>query len=287
MPTHNDGEVINEKALRQLIDYQLGNGIDGICLFSSTGGNGSFSNDEMRKTTAIAVKHVDGRVPVIAGTGARTTYDCIELSKHAESVGCDGVLVLPVSYWPLTTDEVYEHYSRVSGSISIPICVYNVPLTTGVDLKPELLAKISMLENVSCIKESSGDLTRITAIRLLTNGLVAILVGWESSSFQAFAAGATGWACVYSNFVPEKALEFYRAAVHDSDLCRARNLWDGLFPLCDFIGAKTHIRVIHTGLEILGWPVGEPRRPIRMLNADDRTQLQIVLRECGAKAAAL
>jgi 4-hydroxy-tetrahydrodipicolinate synthase len=108
--TKADGEEIDEAAVRKAIDYQIENGVDGVCIFGSTGGNGSFTDDEMKKATAIAAKHIDGRISLVAGTGARTTTACISLSKHAEDVGCDGVMVLPVSYWPLSTDEVFEHY---------------------------------------------------------------------------------------------------------------------------------------------------------------------------------
>ena len=166
--TKNDGEEIDEKRFLQAIDFQIDNGVDGICIFGSTGGNGSFSDEEMKTATTIAAKHINGRVPLVAGTGARTTTACIALSKHAEHVGCDGVMVLPVSYWPLTPDEVFDHYERVSRAIKIPICVYNNPWTTGVDMKPEFLARVTALNNVNGIKESTGDLTRITAIRRLT-----------------------------------------------------------------------------------------------------------------------
>ena len=119
-----------------------------------------------------------------------------------QDVGCDAVMILPASYWPLTTDEVYDHYERVSAAIKIPICIYNNPWTTGVDMKPDFLARWPSSTTVSCIKESTGDLTRITAIRLLTKDKITVMAGWESSSLQAFMAGATGWAPVCTNFVP-------------------------------------------------------------------------------------
>ena len=222
-PTKNDGETVDENALRQVIDYQIENKVDGICVLGSTGGNGSFSDAEMMSATAIAAKHVDGRILVIAGTGTRTTSACIGLSKHAQDVGCNGVMILPVSYWPLTTDEVFEHYERVTAAIEVPVCIYNNPWTTGVDMKPDFLARLASLNNVGCIKESTGDLTRITLIRLLTKDRVTIIAGWESSSLQAFMAGATGWAPVCTNFVPQLAMRFFDAAVHKRDASRGRN----------------------------------------------------------------
>jgi 4-hydroxy-tetrahydrodipicolinate synthase len=281
-PTRDDGEIIDNDRLSETIDYQIDNKVDGICLFGSTGGNGSFGANEMKAATTAAVKHVNGRVPVVAGTGARTTAECIALSRHAQDVGCDGIMVLPVSYWPLTPDEVFAHYERVAAAVTIPICVYNNPWTTGVDMKPDFLARLAELDNISCVKESTGDLSRITAIRLLTKDTVTLIAGWESTSLQAFMAGATGWAPVCTNFVPRDAMAFFDSAVHRRDAEKALGLWDKLFPLCDFICAKSHIRVAHTGLDIVGRPVGPPRRPLRMLASEDRARLQAVLKQAGA-----
>ena len=146
-------------------------------------------------------------------------------------------MILPVSYWPLTLDEVREHYARVSQAVEISVCVYNNPWMTGVDMKPEFLAELGGLPNVDAVKESSADLARITAIRRLTEDRLTIIAGWESTSLQAFMAGARGWACVCANFLPRETWQFFDAALRDGDLARARSLWDRLFPVCEFIGA--------------------------------------------------
>jgi len=276
-PTANDGEAIDEKRLREEIDFQIENGVDGICVFGSTGGNGSFTDDEMKKTTALAVKHAAGRISVIAGTGARTTSACISLSRHAQDSGCDGIMVLPVSYWPLTPDEVRDHYERVSRAVKLPICVYNNPWTTGVDMKPDFLAQLSKLDNVSCIKESTGDLSRISAIRAILGDSVTLIAGWESTSLQAFSVGATGWAPVCTNFAPKLATSFFRTATRERNAIAAQQFWDRLFPLCEFICSKSHIRVAHSGLDIAGRPVGPPRRPMRLLGPEDRARLSEIL----------
>jgi 4-hydroxy-tetrahydrodipicolinate synthase len=276
-PTSDDGEAIDEKRLLETIDFQIENRVHGVCIFGSTGGNGSFTEDEMKKATTAAAKHIAGRIALIAGTGARTTAACMALSKHAQDVGCDGVMILPVSYWPLTNEEVLRHYERVCSQIELPICVYNNPWTTGVDMKPDLLKRIAEFNNVSCIKESTGDLSRITAIRLLLRDKLTLIAGWESTSLQAFMAGARGWAPVCTNFAPHKAMAFFDAAVFKRDAARAAVLWDQLFPICEFICAKSHIRVAHAGLDIVGRSVGPPRSPIRTLGSEDRANLQSIL----------
>lgn len=284
-PLKDDGEAIDEDGLRRVLDHQIENEVDGVCIFGSTGGNGSFTEEEMMRGTEVAARHVDGRIGVIAGTGARTTTSCIRLSKNAQDVGCDGVMILPMTYWPLTLDEVFDHYERVAGAIDVPICVYNNPWTTGVDMPPEFLARLATFDNIDCVKESTGDLTRISQIRQLTDDNVAVIAGWESTSLQAFAAGATGWAPVVSNFLPGEAMAFFRAAVYQGGLAEAQALWDRLFPICDMICAKSHVRVGHTGLDILGRPVGSPRRPLRLLNDEDRAALARVLENAGAMTA--
>lgn len=276
-PTKDGGETIDEKRLLEEVDFQIANGIHGVCIFGSTGGNGSFTDEEMKRTTKAVTKHVAGRVSVIAGTGARTTSGCISLSQHAQDAGCDGVMILPVSYWPLTEVEVLTHYEKVSSEINLPICVYNNPWTTGVDMKPDFLARLTEFDNVNCIKESTGDLSRISAIRRLVSADVTLIAGWESTSLQAFMAGASGWAPVCTNFAPALAMQFFEAATRKRDAVLSRDLWDQLFPLCEFICAKSHIRVAHSGLEILGRAVGAPRAPMRGLNAEDKAKLSAIL----------
>lgn len=276
-PTRDKGESIDQGRLFQEIDYQIENKVDGICIFGSTGGNGSFTDEEMKKTVSAAVKHAAGRISIIAGTGARTTSACIALSRHAQDSGCDGVMILPVSYWPLTTDEVFTHYEHVAKSIQLPICVYNNPWTTGVDMKPDFLARLTELDNISCIKESTGDLSRISAIRQLVSDDITLIAGWESTSLQAFMAGARGWAPVCTNFAPKQAIDFFKAATKKRDAVLALDLWERLFPLCEFICAKSHIRVAHSGLEIAGRPAGRPRAPMKPLNAEDSAKLSAIL----------
>jgi 4-hydroxy-tetrahydrodipicolinate synthase len=284
-PTRDDGDRIDHDRLREFLDFQIEAGVHGIAVFGSTGSNGSFSEEEKRETMTVAVKHVNGRIPLIFGTGAITTAEAVRQSRHAEEVGADGLLVVPITYWPLTDDEVYEHYRAIAAAVRLPITVYNNPWTTGVDIKPPLLARLSEIDSIRCVKESSGDLTRITAIRRLTKGKMTVFAGWESNTLQAFMAGAEGWFSGMTNLTPRECAELFDLAVEKNDMIRSRELFDRLFPLCDFMCQKSHVRVAHTGLELLGRPMGPPRRPLRMLQPQDRAELQRLLDEFGAARA--
>jgi 4-hydroxy-tetrahydrodipicolinate synthase len=281
-PTKDDGAAIDEKRLREFLDFQIVEGVHGIALFGSTGSNGSFSEEEKRQTMKVAVDHVRGRVPLIFGTGAMTTAEAVRQARDAEAAGADGILVVPITYWPLTENEVYEHYRAIAVATQLPITVYNNPWTTGVDIKPPLLARLAELDNIRAVKESSGDLTRISQIRRLTKGRMTIFAGWESVTLQAFMAGCEGWFSGMTNIMPRECVTLFELAVEKTDAVGAREHFDRIFPLCDFMCQKSHVRVAHTALELLGRPMGPPRRPLRMLEAADRAELERLLREFGA-----
>jgi 4-hydroxy-tetrahydrodipicolinate synthase len=280
-PMKDDGEAIDEDRLRELADYQIDRGVHGIVVFGSTGANGSFTSEERLSAAKAAVKHVNGRVPVLCGVGSMTTAETVSLAKAVEDAGVDGVLVVPITYWPLTDNEVYEHYERVASAVKIPVFLYNNPGTTGIDIKPPLVARLAEIDNIRYIKESSSDLTRITAIRRLTNDTVTVFSGWESLTLQSLLAGADGWFSGMTNLCPRESVRLFDLAVEKKDVAKARELFDRIFPLCEFMCAKSHVRVAHAALPLLGIPVGPPRRPLRELGAEDKAELERLMRECG------
>ncbi len=280
-PMKNDGDDIDEARLLELAEYQIDHGVHGIVVFGSTGANGSFTSEERLSTAKAVVRHVDGRVPVLCGVGSITTAETVSLAKAVADAGVDGVLVVPITYWPLTDDEVYEHYEQVAGAVEIPVCLYNNPWTTGVDMKPPLVARLAEIGNIRYIKESTSDLTRITAIRQLTNDEMTVFCGWESLTLQSLMAGAEGWFSGMTNVCPRECVELFDLAVEKKDVVGARELFDRIFPLFDFMCAKSHVRVAHAALPLLGIPAGPPRRPLRELGAADKIELERLMRACG------
>jgi len=152
-PTRDDGATIDLDRLRSHLDWQIDNGVHGIAVLGSTGSNGSFNEREREELIKVATKHINGRVPLMAGTGSITTDEAVRMSRFAEDVGADAVIVVPITYWPLTDNEVYEHYSRIAKAIKIPVIIYNNPGTTGVDIKPPLLARLAESDNIQGVKE--------------------------------------------------------------------------------------------------------------------------------------
>lgn len=277
-PTKDDGEQIDEGRLRSFIDYQIAQGVDGITIFGSTGGIGSFTEEERKLVTRVAAEQINGQLPLIVGTGSMKTSESIRLSQYAEEVGATGVLVVPITYWPLTDDEVYEHCAKIANAIRIPMGVYNNPGTTGIDIKPLLMAKLFEIDNIQFCKEISGDLSRQVWIRQLTEGKMAIFHGWDSIAPQAFAGDLDGWFAGTASIAPKLCLEVFHGAKNGKNLIELQHQFDRLFRVCEFMGKKGYLRVVHEALDILGRLMGVPRSPLRSLSSSERQELEGILK---------
>lgn len=280
-PTRDDGETIDLSALRRFIDFQIESGVDSITVFGSTGGVGSFSETERQQVIQTAAKHINGRVPLIAGTGAIQTAESVRLSKFAAEVGADAVLVVPITYWPLNDDELYGHFETIAGAVDIPVGIYNNPGTTGVDIKPAVIGRIAEIDNIAFVKESSGDVTRVTAIAEATKGSISIMNGNDAGTPAAIAAGVHGWFAGSCSIMPKLCVDLFPIGYRDRNMDALRQAFVPMYPICQFMGVKGYIRVAHAACEILGHSMGQPRRPIRGLNAADRKILQSLLANAG------
>ena len=163
-PFTSDGSAVDEKALRRLVNWQIDEGIHGLIPLGSTGEFLSISREERQQVVEACVETAGGRVPVLIGTGAEATFDVIELSREAEAMGADGVMIIPPFYSTPTEDELFEHYRRIGEAISIPIMVYNNPATANVDLLPSTLARLAEIDAVTMVKESTLEVTRVRDI---------------------------------------------------------------------------------------------------------------------------
>jgi 4-hydroxy-tetrahydrodipicolinate synthase len=276
-PTKDDGEALDLDKLRRFIDLQIDAGVAGITVFGSTGGIGSFSEDERRSVIQAAAHHIDGRVPLVAGTGAMQTAEAIRLSKFAEDAGAAAALIVPINYWRPTPDEIYAHFEAIAGSVRFPVGIYNNPGTTGVDITPCLVGRIAEIDNIALVKESSGDMARITAIAAAAKGSISILNGNDATTPAAIAAGVHGWFAGSCSIMPAHCVEVFRLGTVEKDIEKTRRYFTDMYPICEFMGQKGYIRVAHSACDILGHSMGAPRKPIRSLNEADRAHLETLL----------
>ncbi|PYC39968.1 dihydrodipicolinate synthase family protein [Pseudomonas protegens] len=280
-PFGANGEGLDLDALGRSIDRMIDAGVHAIAPLGSTGEGAYLSDAEWDQVAEFSIRHVAKRVPTIVSVSDLTTAKAIRRARFAEAQGADVVMVLPTSYWKLSEAEILTHYQAIGASIGVPIMLYNNPATSGTDMSVELILKIfHTVENVTLVKESTGDIQRMHKLHLLGEGQVPFYNGCNPLALEAFAAGARGWCTAAANLIPQLNLDLYQAVL-EHDLQRARELFYHQLPLLDFILKGGLPATVKAGLELAGLNAGEPRRPVFALNEGARQQLQTLLQTLG------
>ena len=273
-PFTNDGFGINENALVSVTENLLQSNPVGVAFLGSAGESAYLSDEEWKKAAKIGVQTVNGRAKVLLGIGELTTESAIAKARYAEEIGADMLMVIPVSYWKLSDDEIYNHYQNIAAATDLPIMVYNNPATSGVDMSPTLLLRmVNELETVVAIKESSGDLNRMHVIRTLSNGQVPFYNGANHMALEALSAGASGWCTAAPNLLDDKPSKLYRL-IEEQKLDEARALFYSLLPVLQFIVTGGLPATIKSALRHRGLEAGVPRLPVLPLTAEKDLELR-------------
>ncbi|MFI2838621.1 dihydrodipicolinate synthase family protein [Mycolicibacterium sp. PDY-3] len=276
-PFTADGSGVDAAALTALVDRLVGTGAHAIAPTGSTGESAYLTEDEFDTVVDVTVGAVAGRVPVIVGASDLTTANTVRRARYAQQAGADALMILPVSYWKLTEREIIAHYAAVAAAVDLPIMVYNNPATSGIDMGPELLVRMfDEIDNVTMVKESTGDLMRMRRIKELSGGELPFYNGSNPLVLDALTEGAAGWCTAAPNLRPQPCLDLYDA-VRAGDVDRARQIYDDLAPLLRFIVAGGLPTTVKAGLELLGSNVGDPRAPLLPLDASGRAELRAML----------
>jgi 4-hydroxy-tetrahydrodipicolinate synthase len=276
-PFSDDGSQVDADALRRLVNWQIEEGIHGLVPLGSTGEFLSVSREERRQIIEICVTEAAGRVPVYVGTGAEATFDAVELSREAERMGAAGVMIIPPFYSSPTEDELFEHYRRIGEAISIPIMLYNNPATANVDMVPSTVARLSRIDAVTSIKESTLEVTRVRDIIDLCGDRIDVFAG--VLGYESFWLGAVGWVAVCSNLIPRDSARLFELAVDRSDKKGALDLYRRILPVVRWVGGARYVSATKAGLGIMGMPVGHPRAPRLPLPRGEREALARTLAE--------
>lgn len=269
-------EKVDISLFKKLVERLVISGSHGIAPLGSTGVLPYLTDEEKEAITEATIQQVGGRVPILVGVSNLTTEKTIHHAKFAENAGADAVMIIPMSYWKLTDDEIVAHYDAVASKISIPIMAYNNPATSGVDMSPALLKRLLEIPNVTMIKESTGDIQRMHYLRKELGEEVAFYNGSNPLALAAFAAGAKGWCTAAPNLIPELNIELYNA-VQNNDLETAQNLFYKQVDLLKFIVTKGLPRAVKSGLNILGENGGQLRSPLKPLTTLEISELKEIL----------
>ncbi|WP_323154999.1 dihydrodipicolinate synthase family protein [Pseudomonas alvandae] len=278
-PFSADGQGLDLDALGRSIDRLIDSGVHAIAPLGSTGEGAYLSDTEWDQVSEFSIARVAGRVPTVVSVSDLTTAKAVRRARFAQDHGADVVMVLPASYWKLSEAEILRHYQTIGASIDVPIMLYNNPATSGIDMSVDLILRIfNAVDNVTMVKESTGDIQRMHKLQLLSEGQVPFYNGCNPLALEAFAAGAKGWCTAAPNLIPQLNLDLY-AAVMANDLGKARALFYRQLPLLDFILKGGLPVTIKAGLRTLGLEVGDPRLPVFPLDDAGNSRLHVMLNE--------
>ena len=267
---------------RLLLQRLLSTGVHAIAPLGSTGVLPYLSDAERESIVATTMECVGGKVPVMFGVSALTTERTLHHARYAESHGATAVMIIPMSYWKLTEREIFHHFKNVAESISVPIMAYNNPATGGLDMRPEFLALLLQIANVTMVKESTGDLPRLRKLIELSGSNAGVFNGYNPLALEAFRAGVTGWCTAAPNLIPQLNLDLY-AAVQAGNWEEASVLFEKQLPLLKLLVQGGLPRTVVAGLKALGFDAGSLRAPLMELPQDDAAKLAETLGSLLAK----
>ena len=282
-PFDEHGEV-DLGATEAVVELFLEAGVDGISPLGSTGEFSHLTGEERKRFAEEVTRIVAGRVPLVIGVGAPGTREAVELARHAESVGADSVLVVSPFYWKASEDGLFRHFAAVAESVEIPVVIYNLPMLTGIDLSPSLIARLAAeYPNIIGLKDTVTEYNHVVSvlreIRPVRDDF-SVLIGWEDLILPSLLAGVDGSICAFANVAPELFVNLVEAA-RTGDLAKATRLHRRVLSLLT-LGAYSDppIGAIKLAMKKLGVPISPTVRG-PALPATDEQGIEAVLKDVG------
>ena len=279
-PFTDDGRI-DEKGLRELIEFQIESGTHGIVPCGTTGESATMSHEEHHRVVELTIDQVNGRVPVLAGAGSNSTSESIELTRHAKEAGANGVLLITPYYNKPSQEGLYQHFKAISDAVDIPMILYNVPGRTSVNMLPATVARCAELPNVVGIKEATGNLNQVSEVIRLCPDDFAVMSGDDFTAMATVAIGGTGVISVVSNVAPAEMAKLMELSLA-GDFAAARKVHYRLFPLMQAMFMDTNPVPAKAALAMMGRIANPaPRLPLAPLGADAQEKLRRIMNEFG------
>ncbi len=274
-------EKVDEKKLRELIDFQIKNGTAGIVPCGTTGESATLSFEEHDRVIEITIEQTRKRVPVIAGTGSNSTAEAVMLTKHAASSGADASLQVAPYYNRPTQKGLYEHFKAIAEAADIPLILYNIASRTGVNIEPETVARLAKeCKNIVGIKEASGNLEQMSRIKALCPPGFVLLSGDDGLTLPVLSVGGTGVISVVANIVPKDTADLV-AQFEKGNIAKAQQMHYRLLPLIKAMFIETNPIPVKTAMGMLGLCAPELRLPMCAMSEDNAEKLKKALKDYG------
>ena len=274
-PFTEDG--INFSEFKKILENQIENGADAIIVCGTTGEAATMTVEEKKEIIKFTVDTVNKRTKVIAGTGSNCTKSAIEMSKYAEKVGTDGILVVTPYYNKTTQKGLIEHYKSIANDVSLPVIMYNVPSRTGVNMLPETCFELSKIQNIVAIKEASGDISQVAKIASLCKENLAIYSGNDDQVLPILSLGGKGVISVLSNIMP-KYVKDMTQKFFDGKMEESTKMQLNVIDVVNCLFSEVNPIPVKYALNLLGYNFGLPRLPLLELSEENKKKMQEVLK---------
>ena len=270
----------DEKAYGDLIEWHISQGTHGIVPCGTTGEASTLDFEEHHRVIEVAVKTANRRIPVIAGTGANSTDEAIDLTKKAKELGADGALLVTPYYNKPTQEGLYRHYKLIAETVDIPMVLYNVPGRTAVNMLPATVARLAEVRNIVAIKEATGDMKQVSELIRLCGDKMAVISGDDFTTLTLLALGGKGVITVTGNIMPKDQAEMVNAWER-GDIAKARELHYNLEPVNAAMFIETNPIPVKTALVMMGKIQEEFRLPLCEMAPANKEKLKGVLKAAG------
>ena len=271
---------IDEEAFAALVEWQIAQGSHGLVPVGTTGESPTLSHEEHRRVVDLCIKTARGRVPVIAGAGSNNTAEAVDLARHAEKAGADGVLVVTPYYNKPTQEGLYRHFKAVDEAVGIPIVIYNIPPRSVVDMSVETMARLYELKNIAGVKDATGNVARVSLQRRAMGPEFIQLSGEDMTALSCMAAGAHGCISVVSNIAPRLCADLMQACFA-LDYPAALKIQDQLIPLHAATFMEPGLAGAKHGLSLLGRCLDEVRLPLLPVTAPTGQAIRAAMIHAG------
>jgi 4-hydroxy-tetrahydrodipicolinate synthase len=281
-PFTDDGKTVDEERLRILVNHCLELGVHGVVPCGTTGEFINLTMEEKKRVIKIVVDEVNGRVPVVAGTGASGTAEALEITKYAKDAGATAALIVTPFYLKPADRGIYEHYNTIASTVDLPIILYNIPQCTGLPLPWQMVEDLAQIPNIVGVKDSSGQLSFILAVLEKVRDKINVLCGHDEVVVAALAAGCSGAILASANIIPDVWIQIYNY-VKNGELQKARELQYKVQKIARIIAGSGAVGT-KAALNMLKIKVGPPRQPLSIggeLTYEAREELRLDLEKIG------
>lgn len=279
-PMNEDGSI-NYDSFARLIEDQIANHTDAIIAVGTSGEAPTLEDDEHIEAIRFCVKQVNGRIPVIAGTGSNNTAHAVMMSKEAQKAGADGVLLVTPYYNKATQNGLIQHYTTIAESIDIPCILYNVPSRTGTNIQPATAAFLGKnVKNIVAVKAASGNISQVAETVRLAEGSLDIISGNDDQVVPICSLGGVGVISVLSNVAPKETHDMVQYCL-DGDFAKAREIQLRALPLIHALFSEVNPIPVKAALNMQGYNVGKPRLPLTEMEPEHQEVLKQAMKEFG------